>query len=63
MDGTLADLAQLAEKLDDIKRIDHLTTIAESRRNASLREIERRSAVLGKALRRSVQQGASAGCW
>jgi hypothetical protein len=28
----------------------------ESRRNASLREIERRSAVLGKALRRSVQQ-------
>jgi hypothetical protein len=53
MDGTLADLAQLAEKLDDIERIDHLTTIAESRRNASLREIERRS----------VQQGASTGCW
>jgi hypothetical protein len=54
MDALMADA--LAEKLDDIERIDHLTTIAESRRNASLREIERRSAVLGKALRRSVQQ-------
>jgi hypothetical protein len=46
----------VAEKLDDIERIDRLAAIAESRRNASLREIERRRAVLGQALRRSVQE-------
>ena len=46
----------LAEKLVDIERIDRLTTIAESRRNASLHEIERRRAVLGETLRRSVQE-------
>jgi hypothetical protein len=46
----------LAEKLDDIERIDHLTTIAENRRNASLHEIDRRRAFLGEALRRSVQE-------
>ena len=46
----------LAEKLDYIERIDRLTTIAESRRNASLREIDRRRAVLGEALRRNVQE-------
>jgi hypothetical protein len=34
MDGLMADA--LAEKLDDIERIDHLATIVESRRNASL---------------------------
>jgi hypothetical protein len=33
-----------------------LTTIAETRRNASLREIDRRRAVLGERLRRSVQE-------
>jgi len=54
MDGFMADA--LAEKLDDIERIDRLTTIAESRRNASLHEIERRRAVLGETLRRSVQE-------
>jgi hypothetical protein len=46
----------LAEKLDQIERIDHLTTIAEGRRNASLREIDRRRVVLGETLRRSVQE-------
>ena len=46
----------LAEKLDDIERIDHLITIAETRRNASLHEIDRRRAVLGETLRRSVQE-------
>jgi hypothetical protein len=45
-----------ASKLDDIERIDRLTTIAESRRNASLREIDRHRAVLGETLRRSVQE-------
>jgi hypothetical protein len=53
MDKLMADA--LAENLDDIERIDRLTTIAESRRNDSLREIERRRAVFGETLRRSVQ--------
>jgi hypothetical protein len=44
------------EKMDDIERIDRLTAIAETRRNAALREIDRRRAVLGEALRRSVQK-------
>jgi len=34
----------LREKIDDIERIDRLTAIAESRRNAALREIGRRRA-------------------
>ena len=45
----------LAKKLDDIERIDRLISIAESRRNACLHEIERRRAVLGETLRRSVR--------
>jgi hypothetical protein len=47
---------ELAGQLDIIERIDRLTAIAESRRNASLREIERRRAVRGQALRRSLQE-------
>jgi hypothetical protein len=43
------------EKLGYLERIDRLTAIAESRRNASLREIERHRAVLGETLQRSVQ--------
>ena len=46
----------LGNKIDDIERIDRLTAIAETRRNAALREIDRRRVVLGKALRRSVQE-------
>jgi hypothetical protein len=46
----------LTEKIDEIERIDRLITIAETRRNASLREIDRRRAVLGEALRRNVQE-------
>ena len=46
----------LAEELDYVERIDRLITIAEGRRNASLREIDRRRAVLGVALRRNVQE-------
>ena len=38
----------VAKKLDDIERIDHQITIAESRRNASLHEIDRRRAVSAK---------------
>jgi len=54
MDSFMADA--LTEKLDYIERIDRLTTIAESRRNASLNEIDRRRVLLGKTLRRSVQE-------
>lgn len=54
MDALVVDA--LAEKLDYIERIDRLTTIAENRRNASLREFDRRRAVLGETLRRSVQE-------
>ena len=46
----------LADELDSIERIDRLTTIAENRRNAMLREIDRRRAVLGETLRRQVQE-------
>jgi hypothetical protein len=54
MDTLLADA--LVEKLDDIERIDRLTAVAEGRRNAALREIDRRRLVLGELLRRSVQE-------
>jgi hypothetical protein len=47
---------RLATILDEIYQIDRLATVAESRRNASLREIDRRRAVLGDALRRRVQE-------
>jgi hypothetical protein len=46
----------LPEVLDDIERIDCLITVAETRRNATLREIDRRRAVLSEALRRQVQE-------
>jgi hypothetical protein len=46
----------LPRELDYIERIDRLITIAENRRDASLREIDRRRAVLGEALRRQVQE-------
>jgi hypothetical protein len=46
----------LGDEIDYIERIDRLTTIAESRRNASLHEIDRHRATLGEALRRSVQE-------
>jgi hypothetical protein len=44
------------EIMDDIERIDRLIAIAETCRNAALREIDRRNAVLGEALRRRMQQ-------
>ena len=46
----------LAQRLDNIERIDRLISIAESRRNTSLREIDRRRAVLGETLRRTVKE-------
>lgn len=47
---------ELPDALDNIERIDRLITIAEARRNGMLREIDRRRAVLGEALRRKVQE-------
>jgi hypothetical protein len=44
----------LVEQLDFIERIDRLTAIAESRRNASLREIHRHRVFLAETLRASV---------
>ena len=44
------------EKVDEIERIDRQITSAEARRNVSLREIDRRRAVLGEALRRTLPQ-------
>jgi hypothetical protein len=46
----------LDRTLDYVERVDRLTTIAEGRRNASLREIDRRRPVLAETLRRNVQQ-------
>jgi hypothetical protein len=46
----------LPEQLDNIERIDRLITIAETRRNAMLREIDRRRAALGEALRRQMEE-------
>jgi hypothetical protein len=43
-------------QLESIERVDRLTTIAETRRNASLREIDRRRSALGGKLRRSIQE-------
>jgi hypothetical protein len=54
IDSFMADA--LAAGLDTIERIDRLTTIAESRRNAALREIERRRIFLGETLRQNVQE-------
>ena len=48
--------AALRQKFDDIERIERLTTVAETRRNAMLREIDRRRAALSEALRRQVQE-------
>ncbi len=54
MDSLLADA--LGEQFDYIERLDYLTTIAENRRNAALREIDRRRAVLGETVRSTVQE-------
>jgi hypothetical protein len=54
---TVQDLVAepLSRKMDAIERMDRLIASAETRRNASLREIDRRRAVLGQELRRSLE--------
>jgi hypothetical protein len=54
MDSFMTEI--LGDRIDEIEKIDRLTAIAETRRNAALREIDRRRVVLGEALRRSVQE-------
>ena len=54
MDDFIAE--ELAKELDKTERIDRSIAQAEGRRNAALREIDRRRASLGERLRRSVQQ-------
>ena len=44
------------EEFEYIERIDRLITIAETRRNELLHEIERRQALFGQALRRGVHE-------
>jgi hypothetical protein len=46
----------LPKELENIERIDRLITVAENRRDASLREIDRRRAVLGQAVRKNLQE-------
>jgi hypothetical protein len=53
-DSILAQTFSL--KLNDIERIEHMTALAEARRNATLREIERHRQTLGQTLRRAAQQ-------
>ena len=49
-------LAQtFAIKLDEIQRIEQIAALAEARRNAALREIDRHRETLGQSLRRAVQ--------
>ncbi len=55
MDSLVAD-ALRGQQFNYIERIDHLATIAENRRNAALREIDRRRSVLGETLRKTVQE-------
>ena len=57
--GTTIDglvVPHLRAELEYIEQVDRLATIAEARRNASLREIDRRRSALGEKLRRSVQE-------
>jgi hypothetical protein len=43
-------------KLDDIEPIEHMAALADARRNATLREIERHRQTLGQRLRQAAQQ-------
>ena len=53
-DSILAQTFSL--KLNDIERIEHMIALAEARRNATLREIDRHRQTLGQKLRRAAQQ-------
>jgi hypothetical protein len=46
----------LSLKVNDIERMQHMMALAEARRNATLREIDRHRQTLGQKLRRAAQQ-------
>ena len=48
--------SQLTEEIDKIERIERLITVAETRRNVSLRELDRHRAVLAEALRQKIPE-------
>jgi hypothetical protein len=52
-DSILAQTFSL--KMDDIERIEHVMALAEARRNATLREIDRHRQTLGQKLRRAAE--------
>ncbi len=54
MDAVMAHT--LCENLDSMERIDRMIAMAEGRRDAILREIDRHRATLGHTLRRTVEQ-------
>jgi hypothetical protein len=47
-------------ELDGLERIDRMITVAESRRNSVLREIERRRTAFGRSLRGEIQKAENA---
>lgn len=49
-----------ASEINNIERIDYLTTVAEARRNAALREIDRHRATLAQMLRDTVRDAEEA---
>jgi hypothetical protein len=53
-DSILAQTFSL--KVNEIERIEHLTALAETRRNATLHEIDRHRQTLGRKLRRAAHQ-------
>ena len=53
-DSILAQTFSL--KVNDIERLEHMMALAEARRNATLREIDRHRQTLGQKLRRAAQQ-------
>jgi hypothetical protein len=54
MDAVWAEV--LSERIDDIERIERVIAMLEARRNAILRESDRRRTTLGQNLRQAVQQ-------
>jgi hypothetical protein len=54
IDGVLAQTFSI--KLNELERIEHLIALAETRRNATLREIERHQQALAQKLTRAAQQ-------
>lgn len=53
-DSVLAQTFYL--KLNEIERIEYMVALAETRRNTTLREIDRHRQTLGQKLRRATQQ-------